>query len=164
MIVLIKSKVHLATLDIGLSELEGKTMGKNWFSGWESKTMFMEDMTPKKRLDKGNAPMIEEEPSRPKTRSRGTTLVISELVDRPVSRLEEAQTMTSEATNIMSAEDVRESGRVEISDRRDILRTINVSGHDDKMYTMLERMTNIMDEVRNFMERQTRVERSPPRI
>ncbi|KAL6000992.1 hypothetical protein ACLOJK_006719 [Asimina triloba] len=120
-------------------------------------------MTPKKRLDKGKAPMIEEEPRRLRTRSRGTTLVISELVDGPVPRSEEAQTMTSEAASIMPAKDIRESGRIEISDRREVSRTTNVSGQDDRMYAMLERMTNTMDEVRNFTERQTRVERSPPR-
>ncbi|KAL6006443.1 hypothetical protein ACLOJK_037397, partial [Asimina triloba] len=110
------------------------------------------------RLEKGKASMIKEEPRRPRTRSRGTTLVISESVDRPVPRPEEAQTVTSEAASIMLAEDIHESERIEISDRREVSRTANVSGHDDRMFTMLERMANTMDEVRNFMERQTRVE------
>ncbi|KAL5985542.1 hypothetical protein ACLOJK_027527, partial [Asimina triloba] len=107
--------------------------------------------------------MIVEEPIRPRARSRGRTLVISEPVDRPVSRPEDAQIVTSEAASIMPAKDIRESGRVKINNRQDVSRTINVSGHDDRMYAMLERITNTMDEVRNFMEWQTRVERSPPR-
>ncbi|KAL5985263.1 hypothetical protein ACLOJK_036501, partial [Asimina triloba] len=103
-------------------------------------------MAPKKKLDKGKASMIEEEPRRPRTRSRGTTLVISEPVDRLVPRPKEAQTVTLEAASIMPAEDIRESGRIEISDRREVSRTTNVSGHDDRMYAMLERMANTMDQ------------------
>ncbi|KAL6009382.1 hypothetical protein ACLOJK_022611, partial [Asimina triloba] len=62
--------------------------------------------------------------------------------DRP----EEAQTMTSEAADIMPADDVRELGRVEISDRQDVSRTINMPGQEDKLNVMLKRMTNTMDE------------------
>ncbi|KAL6009429.1 hypothetical protein ACLOJK_022658 [Asimina triloba] len=147
-------------------------------------------MAPKRNVDKGKAPMVEEEPRGPRTRSRSSALIIREQQERA----QEAENRTtqmgtsSEAyeedglfygpmptvgqarTEEVRSEDVKTEGtaglrpeRGEPSAREMTPQVVVDRSNEDRMSVMIDIMADMMSQLRDVLARQNRaeVERSP---
>ncbi|KAL5986359.1 hypothetical protein ACLOJK_014692, partial [Asimina triloba] len=145
-------------------------------------------MAPKRNVDKGKAPMVDEEPRGPRTRFGSSTLIIRE--EREQAReAEDRTTQMGTSSDVYEEEDRLFHGSMpaEGQARTEEIRTKETTGlqpersepsgremtpqvavgrsNKDRMSMMIDIMVDMMTQLRDVLARQNRaeVERSPPR-
>ncbi|KAL5994092.1 hypothetical protein ACLOJK_034963, partial [Asimina triloba] len=140
-------------------------------------------MAPKRNVDKGKAPMVEEEPTGPRMRSRSSALIIREQQER-VHEAEDRTTQMGSSSGTYEEEDGLFRGpmlmggqarteetmgirpeRGEPSGRDAAPQVVAGRGNEDRISVMIDIMADMMSRLRDVLVRQNRAEvkQSSPR-